>query len=410
MRRPFFHGCLIITSLSASFTFAQIAAPHGWTKADRPGFAVYAPTQVIGAVEFRLHRPETSSADVARWFDQRSTHLPAGYQLTRQGAASQSEHGALVRANMATYDGAPKIVVSMGCQARSGSKQYGELITDRNAELIKTHTEAAAEILADACTMTSPNQAVAGAAAPVARRSATGQQTAVPGDKLPSVEAVLYSWQQVYRVTGLKMEEDSWLLLKDGSYRPVPTVPLEGFDAARDKAQNPKLWGRWRKSGSGYQLASAESSSFRSPPHQTVRQPARDGERLSGTWGTASGGSIGTTGYWNFRKINFSRDGRFSHSNSGGMGGTLAQGSEQSVSSQVVYDDEGSASSTSAPNFGGGSSRKTGNTLADRSGTYRLSGYTLELRYDNGRVARHLFFTNADRKFIWFGGTDMMRE
>lgn len=51
-----------------------------------------------------------------------------------------------------------------------------------------------------------------------------------------------------------------------------------------------------------------------------------------------------------------------------------------------------------------------GRQRADRSGTYSLNGYTLELRYDSGKVERHLFFGTSDRKFVFFRGSNMMRD
>ena len=76
----------------------------------------------------------------------------------------------------------------------------------------------------------------------------------------------------------------------------------------------------------------------------------------------------------------------------------------------TVHNDEGSASSVGSAVFGGGGSSSNGKTLANRSGSYRLDGYTMELHYDDGRVVRQLFFTNNDRSFIWFAGSQLMKQ
>ena len=74
----------------------------------------------------------------------------------------------------------------------------------------------------------------------------------------------------------------------------------------------------------------------------------------------------------------------------------------------TVYDDEGSATSASTPTFSGTGTRKRARR-GDRTGTYELDGYTLTLRYDNGRVVRHAFAVDAGAKgtSIWFEGSLM---
>jgi len=99
------------------------------------------------------------------------------------------------------------------------------------------------------------------------------------------------------------------------------------------------------------------------------------------------------------------REGRFELSSSGGSGGS--SGDTTGVS---VYKDEGSASSVTNPNFGGGGSRRNRNSSADRTGTYSLDGHVLQLRFDSGKVEQHLFHAADDRSFIWFRGEEMMKD
>jgi hypothetical protein len=82
----------------------------------------------------------------------------------------------------------------------------------------------------------------------------------------------------------------------------------------------------------------------------------------------------------------------------------------ESTTTTTIRDDEGSSSSITSPHLGGGKTRRTGKTRADRSGTYSLDGYTLELRYDSGLVERHLFFASPDRRDILFRGSLMWRK
>jgi hypothetical protein len=225
------------------------------------------------------------------------------------------------------------------------------------------------------------------------------------------MEAILFSWAQVYEVTGLQLQENAYLLLKDGSYRTqVPKGALDEFDVAADRASHPRNWGSWRREGGKYRLAEVGAAHFHTPEHQSIKLPARAGETLSGSWSAGSGGTIGTTGYWSTTSVTLTADGRFTRNSSGGAGGNSSPGSDANVAVLTVHNDEGSASAIGSGNFGGGGSTRNGSTIANRSGSYRLDGYTMELHYDDGRVVRQLFFTDDDRSFIWFAGAQLARQ
>jgi hypothetical protein len=52
---------------------------------------------------------------------------------------------------------------------------------------------------------------------------------------------------------------------------------------------------------------------------------------------------------------------------------------------------------------------RSGRTEADRTGTYVLDDYSIELRYDSGAVERHLFGISTDpgHAFLRLGNTIM---
>lgn len=60
---------------------------------------------------------------------------------------------------------------------------------------------------------------------------------------------------------------------------------------------------------------------------------------------------------------------------------------------------------TAQADVGGGSSSRR-DCGADNLGTYALSGYTLELRYANGKVSRQLFFfDDSSKKDVLIGSS-----
>jgi hypothetical protein len=186
-------------------------------------------------------------------------------------------------------------------------------------------------------------------------------------------------------------------------------VAPEDMDVAASKKNEPEAWGRWRKSGNTYEFAwRAAPRKFEALTNTSVVIPAKQNERIQGTWTGASSYSMpGGAGSWRNWGVTLTADGRFEKFRSGGAGsGQMGELSGSGVTTGAVYDDEGSVSVVSGPNFGGGSSSKSEKTKADRSGTYKLSGYALELRYDNGAVVRLPFFWNdAKRDMVWFEGS-----
>jgi hypothetical protein len=97
-----------------------------------------------------------------------------------------------------------------------------------------------------------------------------------------------------------------------------------------------------------------------------------------------------------------SRDGRFETDFYRITGGSTGYGAD-TITATAVADDEGSVSSVSGRNFGGGSTTKSNRAKADRAGRYEIDGYALLLTFDNGRVERLPFFFADDAKQeIWF--------
>jgi len=88
--------------------------------------------------------------------------------------------------------------------------------------------------------------------------------------------------------------------------------------------------------------------------------------------------------------------------------GSAAAGN--AVGGAVNYDDDHSTATMGSQNAVSGTTRRRASTQPDRSGTYRLDGYTLELRYDGGRVERLSFCATGDRNHIFFDGEELRRD
>jgi hypothetical protein len=237
------------------------------------------------------------------------------------------------------------------------------------------------------------------------------------GVKPSDVETVLFSWAQVYRVTGLIYEETIYLLFKDGrAYEGLELAP-EDFDVEAARRLQPRHWVAWRKSGKTYSIRRADSAEWKTLQAWPAI-PGRRDERLAKTftnhWYASSGGFGGAA---STSSIRFSSDGRFEQfgrssygtgvlqSNNGFSAGSTTTTSKAGTSTSTTVSG-GATNSTESPAIAGGTSRQR-NDGARNAGRYRIDGWTIELHRDNGEVERLLFlFPHADRSSVNIGGVD----
>jgi hypothetical protein len=232
-----------------------------------------------------------------------------------------------------------------------------------------------------------------------------------PGRGVPreQIAGVLYQLEQIYGIGGLELRETSYLLLRDGSAYEDLRCPPDQLDVLTSRKREPLQWGRWRKSGNKYELQMPDQDgklgAWKAPSMATLASPANKGERLQGRFQKASSFQIpGGAGSVSYRGITFTRAGRFETDFFNFVAGSTGFGDDR-VTTGAMADDEGSSSSVSGPNFGGGTSTRSNRPKAERSGTYEIDGYTLLLRFDDGKIERLPFFFAYDgRDSIWFRG------
>ncbi|HTE50668.1 MAG TPA: hypothetical protein VK698_07355 [Kofleriaceae bacterium] len=391
-----FFGLVIL--LASGRVSAAPTLPRGWTRGTGTDPAVYAPTDREG-VELRVHAPIPSQKTVGEWFAARRQTPPDGV------AVSRYEDLPPVRGVfMAAATGAGGLtVLALGCRRASATMIYAELIAP-DLETFRTYMQPAITLVLQTCfdRAITPAKEERAPAAPTAAKPDAFRYRAADGKGLrpAAIRAVVYSWSQSWSGVNLRMDESTYLLLANGKVRDgVPPVAPADFDAEAEMRAEPKKWGTWKKRGDEYQLAFAGQAPFE-PPNTLERTPGRPGERLDGTYSKSSSYSVGSYGSWSSRSIAFGPDRRFSRSHEGGA--SIA-GPAGSTPTSAGWDDSGSSVST--PTLGTRS--RSGSTEADRQGTYHIDGYTLELRYDSGRVERHFFFTRDDRATVWFDGAEL---
>ena len=203
---------------------------------------------------------------------------------------------------------------------------------------------------------------------------------------------------------GVKTEDETYLLLRDGTVHDGLPVAPDEMDVSVSRRREPGKWGRWRRQGTQILAAWPDRPNHFEALAGTMATPGKPGERLSGRY--AAGSTTGSAlmgGSYRIWGVTFTPDGRFVKDNQGGSSsGTFGQ-TMNDFSVDTAYDDNGSIASFSAPGTVGYA--KTKKKGSNRGGTYSISGYTLTLRYDSGRVARlPFFFESEGRKQLFFDG------
>jgi len=194
------------------------------------------------------------------------------------------------------------------------------------------------------------------------------------------------------------------LFLKDGTVYTALEVPPSDFDAVSSRKKDPQNWTEWKRSGKDMLLRDGNTwKKFDGTLQAPVGKTALEGY-LEAT--TFSGSSALNTSSYSKSGLTLKPGGKFetsydSLSATGSAGLLPGNGSTRSSYS----DKDGRISSSSGTSDDGlttaqvaGSSTQKNN--ADKfSGTYRIDGYTLELRYGDGTVSRELFFPLGDNTF-----------
>jgi hypothetical protein len=411
---------------------AAFALPAGWlADGGEDGIRIYRHARGAMSGELRVLPEENSATTLAHWFRRKTDAGMAGIVQSRFEPAEEFRPGMMMMTGEGDDSRGRRVaLVRLGCKRPDGTYVYAESSLSSDRPYVREAIGGLVSIFMGTCMTGANESAVASADHPQSTTPAPStaparvEQRKPPGPppfayvkapgtgvKPADIEAILWMWRNEQAGMTMQVRTYYFLLLKDGSWRDgLPPVALEDFDAAASRAGEPKEWGRWTRSGGSYTLVYADGSS-RKLDASSARQPARRDEKLDGTWEADSAYSSLWSVSRSHWEVSFDRDGRFSKSSGGSIvGGVGSAAAGNAVGGSVVHDDDGSSSTVGGPNFGGGSSRRRASTFPDRSGSYRLNGYTIELHYDSGRVERLSFCATSDRNNIFFDGSEMRRQ
>lgn len=206
------------------------------------------------------------------------------------------------------------------------------------------------------------------------------------------------------------IDVNTYLLLKDGTAYLDCEIPPNQLDVATSKKlqvagpiYKKNKWTVWKKSGSGYQIKNVKTGAWTPLKGKKVIK-GRVGEKLSKQYISAGGSQY--KGSWKYF-ITFKANGRFEMSSrtfndNSMMGG----GSTGTYASTIRKSDKTGTEGTTVVagnNVGGGSSSKI-NDGDKNKGSYKINGYTITLKHDNGYQHTELFFFDKTSKTSFIYG------
>jgi hypothetical protein len=210
--------------------------------------------------------------------------------------------------------------------------------------------------------------------------------TTAPGQGLkPSdIKGVVINAESGIGVGGMVIiEYNPYLLLQNGSVYRYPIVAPYDLDVAASKKVEPTKWGTWKLEGKTMVVTLPQKGVMKTERWDDdwfwAKAPTAN-EKIKGAYETISGGGNtamgGTTMVFSSRNIKFNEKGQFTMQKAAG-------------GSNADFDVSTSAYSNS-----------------NAAGTYKLSGYSIEMRYNNGQVVRKLFYFYPDSRTTFGIGND----
>jgi hypothetical protein len=389
------------------------SSPAGWTASTTSPIAIYKPDNLPVGKTFQLtiQSPQTLAGQpLIAWF---TAQVKA--DLRERGAVAhignpQTNPDCTLLLPVPYRDGAGQNWTAVYAVAmRPDGAQICSMISNLAPPEMKTYIRSGATIFGETVKQARGGQSPSplkddshsGGSAVVNSTNGNSVGAAQPGagDGVPesAIAGILHEGRGTTTATGYQYVESADLVLSDGWEYSGLTGPPEDLNVEASKHAEPQKWHRWRRQGGAIYLQ--VGSSWSSLDGDLVR-PLESGSVLNqnlvhrnATTFVGMGGTVGTD------RINLYPNGRFERNAnvlagsgtvqaSGGFsGGASSRTSRNGTTASAYGTSAGASGSVTAR-----SSRSGAGGAGAAIGTYRITGYTLELNCANGQVQRLLAF------------------
>jgi hypothetical protein len=422
---------IVLSAFLSSLAFSQaVTAPAGWTSRQNGAAQEFIPDAHPNG-EFTLDVYVDSPSPIAdQWFNRRiEQDIARRGRPVQTGRVNRSPNGLLsVADTFRDASGKPYVVMYQGFAQPGRNAVFGIVRSPINTASYLSYIQQSGLIIGKFVRTSAAPQlsqsasvgpsASGGPAQPTPNQVQTREAerlraiaVAQPGSGVqPSqISVLLYEGRGESTVLGYQYVETVHLVLTDGwacSHLEVPPSELNVEASRRLEAEK---WHRWQNAGAKYRFQDSKTGVWQDVAADPVQPlPARLSSRLKTVKAYSFGGMGGSVFS---RTIVFTPDGRYKRSNGAiqGSGAVQAAGGFNG-SAASVQDKYGRRSSAGGAN--GSVAVATSSASAagggGMTGSYSVSGYTLELRGDDGGIQRILAFypfPREDKSRIFLGDT-----
>ncbi len=386
----------------------------GWKMEAGNGHYTFTPAMLFGAANFHydIYPPEKGSNDLDSWLSSKVEKdlQVSGYTL-QPGQSKAQDIRSFKVYSVLVKDGAGKswLLNYMAYLRQDHSIRFGRITEVPNAAIAKNNMNIAVQhflrlskqegAVGTGNNNTNSNNNINGGNntnSTTANNSAAINKTPSPnntttpvtspgqGLRPAQIKGLVLHQEYGYGVGGMMLiKYNPYLLLQDGTVYSHPEVCAYDLDITRSRETEPGKWGTWKQEDSKTLVITMNSDHkpdrWEGTTHWFWASPAAKNEKLAGTWSTIGGG-----------------------------GNTAFGGGAVVVSSNVLtFNTEGQFTtlSTGGGSFNGSGGSVTAYSNKDGAGTYTFDGFSLELKYNNGKIVRKnfCFYDASDKDVLVFG-------
>lgn len=354
--------------------------------------------------------PEPLDGEFSTWFSSRVRTPNDGKALSTGAVDRKSERMLVQSVMLQSTTGGKLLRVYTGIHRPDGQVQLCYVTSSPSTELIRRYVQPTAALIAKNTLGATPSQDAPTKVAPSKppKKEEPSIAVAAPGTGVrpEQIEALLYSGQGMYLAMGYQYVEKVHLLLRDGTVYNDLKIPPEDLDVALARQVYPDKFTHWRKEAGHYLV---EKNGQWTKLNATAVTPAEPGSGHIKNLVHQTAYSMGGLGGSVFTyRLKLMPDGRFERS-SGAQHATGAMQSTAGFASSATSVSDKTGTQSVAGGGNGNvyaySQSKSMDGAADKVGTYRVTGYTLELKCASGRVERLLtFYPFRDHDKLYVAG------
>jgi hypothetical protein len=389
--------CFAMMALPMLMVSAQSVIPLGWTVRQEPGKTIVTPIATgDSAVAITIYaQEELHGASLAMWLQARvAQDIQSRGTPVTQGNVSHANNAFMVLNTYSDGRGQKYLILYTAIQKPAGKAQLATVRSPADATAQSNLRQAGAIIgnLTRGPESLSAQQSSASSAA-ASTVPSTQPLEGSRGVDSARIAAILHEGRGTSTPMGFRYIESVDLLLTDGTMYDMLKVPPEDFDVELSRKNEPQYWHHWHKQGESYYRQDARTDQWTKIDGDLVK-PLEQGSTLSRALANRNYNSAGiSAGSSSSARLTLYPDGRYDRSSTVvHSGGNLSQGTSSATSTQDKYGTRSSTSSVGAGRSVVVNSRSQSTDGTGMTGTYRVSGYTLELRSTDGRIQHLLAF------------------